>query len=267
MIIKSCPQFNRIVIPSPEGYCPAQDYGTWVWMKELICLRKAHPAVSRLAEGAHCPANTLADWHKVLTQPQWRHLTPRRPGSPLPFTGVTPWRGDTLPSLPISWLGSNPARGSHGSPAAGFYCARSDEMHHGWRFSGDRLADLQLNRRVCISMPSSLSDFSQLRRGIWCFPGIPGAQGDRKEASQQQESWRHSRVIPFNPLLQHEWACVTRRDPVTKRERREGKPTPPTCLMWARFIALLPKITTLDRSLKAEVRKKKTKPISKVCPK
>lgn len=128
-----------------------------------------------------------------------------------------------------------------------------DGAFRGWK--ADRPADLQLNRRVCISIPSGLSGFSQLRRGIWCFPEIPGAEGDRKETSQQQESWRHSPVIPFNPLLQHEWACVTRRDPVSKRERREGKPTPPTCLMWAIFIALLPKITSLDRSLKAEVKK------------
>lgn len=77
----------------------------------------------RLAQSPH--AATV----ETLDPPQW-------PGSPLPFTGVTPSRGDTLPSLPISWLGSNPARGSHGSPAAGFYCARSDEMHHGRSFSG-----------------------------------------------------------------------------------------------------------------------------------
>lgn len=102
----------------------------------LECLRKVHPAVSRLAEGTHCPANTLAHWHKVLKLPQWRHLTPQWPGSPLPFTGVTPWRGDTLPSLPIPWLGSNPSRGSHGSATAGLYYARWSQLHRGRSFSG-----------------------------------------------------------------------------------------------------------------------------------
>lgn len=168
---------------------------------------------------------------------------------------VTPSHPSQYPGLVLIQPEAHMGHRQQGFIVRGRMKCIMDGAFRGWK--ADRPADLQLNRRVCISIPSGLSGFSQLRRGIWCFPEIPDAEGDRKETSQQQESWRHSRVIPFNPLLQHEWACVTRRDPVTKRERREGKPTPPTCLMWARFIALLPKITSLDRSLKSWSKKKK----------
>lgn len=170
---------------------------------------------------------------------------------------VTPSRPSQYPGLVLIQPEAHMGHRQQGFIARGRMKCIMDGAFRGWK--ADRPADLQLYRRVCISIPSGLSGFSQLRRGIWCFPEIPGAQGDRKETSQQQESWRHSRVIPFNPLLQHEWACVTHRDPVTKRERREGKPTPPTCLMWVRFIALLPKITSLDRLLKAQVKKNSKK--------
>lgn len=252
---KQWQQFNRILIPSlEERYSPCNktvllewDWESWsVWEKSIQLFHGWLKA--RTAPQTHWQTGTKSSsCHSGDTWP------PQRPGSPLPFTGVTPWRGDTLPSLPMPWLGSNPCRGSHGSATAGLYCARLNQLHHGWSFSGLKgWSDLQLNHRVWISIPSCLSGCSQLKRGIWCFTGIPGVQGNRKETSQEQESWRHSRVIPFKPLRHLEWACVTRRDPVTKRAGGEGKPTPPTCLMWVRVIVPLSKKSRLNHLLKVK---------------
>lgn len=175
-------------------------------MKESFKPSPAPPAVSCLTEPVQRPVNGLADWHKVLLQPQSGHLTPRSKGQ----RSFSPGCKD-----PNILVRSNPRMsGSHGTslePDAHMdhwqerslcEARRNVSGKEPWLFR-----DGKPDRWTCswtatfaYQYLSGLSNFSQLRREIWCFLGFSwlfGAPRDRKETFHQQESGRHSRLVPF----------------------------------------------------------------------
>lgn len=208
------------------------------------------PAVSCLTEPMQRPMNRLADWHKVLLQPQSGHLTPAvRVSAPF-YRGV---------KIPISWFGLIRVCLDLMEPRwsqtltwtidRSVHCVRWEEMYQGRSrgflgteslIGGPAAEPPRLHINTFQAWVTSVS--WEERFGV--FSGSRGSMVHRETERKLFTSRNLDDIADWFPLpAPQPWMGL--KGILWLESMRGGKLTPPTCLMWARFVAKLPKITII----------------------
>lgn len=205
-------------------------------MKESFKPSPGPPAVSCLTEPMQRPVNRLADWHKVLLQPQSGHLTPSSKGQ----RSFSPGCKD--PNIPVR---SNPC--TPGSYGRSVHCVRREEMYQG-RSRGFLGMESLIGGLAAEAPRLHINTFQawvtsvswEERLGV--FSGSCGSLVHRETERKLFTSRNLDDIADWFPLPTPQ-AWMGLEGILWLESMQGGKLTPPTCLMWARFVAKLPKIT------------------------